>query len=531
MSTLHFPASVEPTETLARQNEINLLEAELRRIEDNSLRLKATVFTRLNAIRSPCGKIPAEILSFIFELVTAPTNSIPPCFVGGLFIPEHTFFADATLFQVQFLSLHSLSSVCSFWRQVAWSTTRLWSHLNLDLTVAMLNHHELALPRLYFDRSGDRPMSIAVDFRRVQPEAFPNIYRTSADKVQSGNLDFKQMLLPLRHLICIESARRVEYLQLNFPPPDWLPLLSKFTNLKRLELACLPYNQILPYQSMALSGLGALKKLTIDGVNVDIELPWSQITYLELCHISFEAVARLLTSCPNLIYFDAYALKRDPWQEPRHLPSEVTLPHLETFHWDWTFWNDNHTVLLPRLRFPALQRLYWREDDYEPEIGYLEHQEDIARFMEKLPSAQIHLRLNHFSVYDGEEAHLRLTTVLENMRYIKHLSIEEYDDACGHDTLSAVASLLHRSQREGKQMLPRLAQLSLLSSFPTSTYTKGLALLMQERRAAGITSFRLDVPSWLKPEYWNPIARTQLKNIVEGGFKLEVFEGEQMLSW
>ncbi|KAE9407265.1 hypothetical protein BT96DRAFT_748924, partial [Gymnopus androsaceus JB14] len=59
-------------------------------------------------ILPPIHRIPAEILSNIFELACLPED--------GIFQSKHTIV----------LYTHNLSSVCALWRKVALATPRLW---------------------------------------------------------------------------------------------------------------------------------------------------------------------------------------------------------------------------------------------------------------------------------------------------------------------------------------------------------------------------------------------------------------------
>ncbi|KAF5356995.1 hypothetical protein D9756_006655 [Leucocoprinus leucothites] len=515
------------------EDEVSLLTEEIRQIDETILRLKerkATASVQLNAIRAPISGLPDEILSLIFKSAMEVNDTPSLDTIIALRLRHPTY--NSTFSKEQYFSLYVLSAVCSHWRRVAWSTQSLWSSLYLDANSRLLNGLNFALPRLYFRNAGNQPMAVAVDCRRARGA----IHATTGSGVEglgSERQDFRRLLTTLHNLIFLENPHKIAHVRFICAPPEWLPSSSNsFAILKRIELSWLRRGDFLPDRTISLTKLHALREVVIDRVLVDIELPWEQITSLEISNISFEVAVRLLTSCPNLVKYISRSLVHEPPDFPVFwLPaSQVTLPHLEIFHWEWQS-SPEYANLLSLLNCPALRHLYWMVDECDVVGGYRRLSPVIESFFARLPVAQLHLHLGGFRHFvDDEDVFHLLFYVLNSMRQLKQLSLDE--DDLDTDVLSVLATMLHRARQEGNQMLPELEQLSLQSVLPGDIVnSESLVTLVQERQASGMTRLHLSVPVWLRPEHWAPSVRTRLKAMVREGFRLEVFEGGKMVSW
>ncbi|KAE9407203.1 hypothetical protein BT96DRAFT_150224 [Gymnopus androsaceus JB14] len=114
------PVLLEPTDIsflreriFETETQVENLEAqisELTRQRDSKL-VELALFRN---ILSPVRRIPAEILSELFELACLPRD--------GIFHSKHTLVSYT----------YNLSSVCAAWRQIAHTIPRLWSKLCFD---------------------------------------------------------------------------------------------------------------------------------------------------------------------------------------------------------------------------------------------------------------------------------------------------------------------------------------------------------------------------------------------------------------
>jgi hypothetical protein len=114
------------------------------------LRLKRYDLKRkINQFHSPIiRQIPQDVMSTVFEFC----------------LPD---FADhqlsLTVYPNEDPSIPlSLGSICSYWREIAWSTPGLWSSLDVRVSGKLDSHMATTIAQEWLARSGQLPLSIRI---------------------------------------------------------------------------------------------------------------------------------------------------------------------------------------------------------------------------------------------------------------------------------------------------------------------------------------------------------------------------------
>lgn len=140
---------------------ISQVEALLRQLRGKAMELKETITHR----SSPVLRLPPEVLADIFEAC----------------LPEITWPKDGPTVPNATMPL-VFGKVCRMWRDVAWSTPKLWSGISLLLENSTPTDCELL--QEWLSRSGHSPLSIHLQFDRdgaTAGDATRSILRIIAD--------------------------------------------------------------------------------------------------------------------------------------------------------------------------------------------------------------------------------------------------------------------------------------------------------------------------------------------------------------
>ena len=129
------------------RDELAQLDALLERIKLKRLNLKR----KINRLHSPIiHHLPPDVMSTIFE------------FCLPSFTDHHDQFLTFTQEDSSLSSPLSLGAICSYWRDIAWSTPSLWSSLVIRVT----STHDLLIiagvAQEWLARSGQLPLSIRI---------------------------------------------------------------------------------------------------------------------------------------------------------------------------------------------------------------------------------------------------------------------------------------------------------------------------------------------------------------------------------
>jgi hypothetical protein len=106
----------------------------------------------INRFHSPIiRQIPTDVISIIFEFCL-------------------TDFADHQLSPYDKMDLSiplSLGAICSYWREIAWSTPTLWSSLVVRFSSGHDSHMVTSITQEWLSRSGQLPLSICILAKHV----------------------------------------------------------------------------------------------------------------------------------------------------------------------------------------------------------------------------------------------------------------------------------------------------------------------------------------------------------------------------
>ncbi|KAJ7490855.1 hypothetical protein FB451DRAFT_1221262 [Mycena latifolia] len=325
----------EPMNELARlDTQLNEMEASILQLKVTRCALKAAIDAH-QALMAPLRRIPQDVLGEIF-VACLPTAH------NALLDPD-----EAPLL---------LGRICRQWRNVAYSTPRIWSSLhipsgtpplNWEMTRSVESKLENAVGA-WLDRSGACPLSISLTRRSEHHFRTPG----SINRV-------------------IGASRRLQHLRINGKILDVRPLL-------------LTRGEDLPYlRSIIIDTRGSDEPLTFwDGVPalhapnlsqislraqaeaLTLPLLWSQLTDLNLeCFIqmvsphdtrgglSLNGAQEVLRRCPNLV---RCSLRTTNSSVPFVAGPPIALPHLKALV---LFQNFDSVKLIQCLEIPALRYL------------------------------------------------------------------------------------------------------------------------------------------------------------------------------
>ncbi|TFK41284.1 hypothetical protein BDQ12DRAFT_433445 [Crucibulum laeve] len=258
-------------------------------------RQRTALKKRINQLDAPVIRIlPAEVISEIFTFFSPPLSFNDPCSLNPV---------TRSLF---------LGSVCKIWREIAWSTPRLWNSVHLELSRDRLLSQELILDQ-WLSRAGSLPLSIRITCESSEsmhwdltpPTAIMEKVMLHAGRCHT--LDFR---LPLSTVDCLRSATGhfTTLTSLSILPPGGQTARSRKTD----AFSIAPQLQHVKLYSIYLSA-------TV--------LPWENVTHFEARHFYVDECLEVLRRAPNLVRCefptivdgdDSYSITKAP----------IFLPHL-----------------------------------------------------------------------------------------------------------------------------------------------------------------------------------------------------------
>lgn len=220
-----------------------------------------------------------------------------------------------------------LALVCRLWRDVAFSTPRLWSSLDVQLdsiqrsSLGVRGDALVAVLKLCLRRSGDRPLTIAL---RTSPET--------------------RVFIPALLDTLVNNADRWETMKLSLPFDILVPFISdpdiRYPRLRRLLLqgrGVLGSGKPHPLQLFQNAPL--LSQLEFHEFSyspLTLKFPWSQITGLTARlnpHLGIRQLFDGLQNMPNissLVYSQLVDMSVSPTPPPNQV---LRLPHLRRLTW------------------------------------------------------------------------------------------------------------------------------------------------------------------------------------------------------
>lgn len=297
---------LKPEAKLQRlENEISRMRAILASLESEHAQLKKFVDSH-RAILSPIKRIPPELLQEIFVRC----------------LPTRNCVMDAT--EAPLL----LTCICSEWRNIAISTSELWSSLhivvpdrNWGAATNMLLPVVIQSAKDWFARSGTHPLSVSLFIdqdQQPQADEFCSIIElldSFLHRLQSIDLNVREeFLLQLGP----RSVPLLQYIAIRIDHDSPRSELSLFSIFKETS---------------------SLRRITMKGptsLNDTLSLPFDQLQTLNLeCEYEVNQMLDVLTRCRNLQKLSLItrsgadqAMDTDPRKQL------ITFSHLHTLHLD-----------------------------------------------------------------------------------------------------------------------------------------------------------------------------------------------------
>lgn len=300
---------------------------------------RALLLQRMNHQSSPICALPSELLAEIFQYADAidrPTG----CSVSKRRHPLTPF---------------RLGAVCSHWRQVAWSSPQLWSHIPLTGCWAWQNSFPVAtVLKTYFENMKAMSLEMAVGCFRGGP--------FDISDVGAGVILHEDAF----RTIFVENADKLKKLGFRMWPRPWLPHIDKvqqtvtFSNLEEVTI-----KSVFDIFDGTFSIINAPRLRTVELAGVStlatIRLPWSQITRLVLSHMSSDLCLTLFIRCMNLEYFRCHDLNSSSVPSSGAVKEPITFRHLKTFHFmDKGASEAWREAVGQYFSFPTLESVIWQ---------------------------------------------------------------------------------------------------------------------------------------------------------------------------
>lgn len=298
---------------------------------DDDPEKRAVLHRRLNDLQPSCRNLPSETLSIIFQFACVLTNTLD----------SFDYFRQ----QLNIAPLIRFGSVCSLWRQTAWSTPALWTTFVADVRLRTISS-TTALLDLCLRNVGAREMPLHVDLRFSEEDLLP---------------PHDPRLRSITKLIFNKkTARNVKVLHLRDPPPSWISSwLAGMENLHNLLIDGVATSANSDRTlHITLPQLPCVHRLCIKRMQHPITIPFADtVTTLELIEMTFGASIEILVQCRNLI--ECYFHPRDRllgWSEVS-INSPVTFYRLTHLSWPFNILPGDPEAFYRHMHFPALHQL------------------------------------------------------------------------------------------------------------------------------------------------------------------------------
>ena len=227
---------------------------------------------KINRLHSPIVRqLPPDVMSTIFEFCL-------PDFADYQFRKSSAYYTEEDLS----IPL-SLGAICSYWREIAWSTSSLWSSMVLHIPSKHDSHIVTGIAKEWLARSGGRPLSIRISSRSKHKtlSRLANIINEYSTRWSDLDLDmpdcyFQRFHATDNHAPKLKSIRfycSAKYgdntIKLNLQP----------LNCPRLERACLSF-------------------FPMDGTDIQ----WDNLTHLTLNSMFINDSLLILRKTPRLVF-------------------------------------------------------------------------------------------------------------------------------------------------------------------------------------------------------------------------------------
>ncbi|KDR86092.1 hypothetical protein GALMADRAFT_150404 [Galerina marginata CBS 339.88] len=370
-----------------------------------------------------------EIASAIFQL----------CLPDGLL--EATF-AD----RFPLAAPLTLGAVCRSWRQIAWSTPRLWSTISI-----LLNPHKYpacsGLVKQWLARSGHLPLSVYMG------TDLDNDIPTATDQVGM-----------FHHLFDIINEYSGRWFYLNLEVPGWM--ISHFvgnlggaTTLHTLKLQRDHYPQT-DGQFKLMAAKPAPSNLELCDFRLkDIEIEWGHITHVAAYSLNLEECIELMRRAPKLLQcrFGDVRRQEDYFTMPNN---SVIIPDLQILEFEAVHSEVN--LFFDHLILPSLQHFAVDMD------GERLPSESLASLLKRSACSLKHLAIYKTSFDDTQiNELLRATPSLRRLEMIPDHEQNYNGDSLFH-LLATTSRVSQDDQNPAEPFLPELQSIKFIHTAPVS---------------------------------------------------------------
>ncbi|KAJ7223507.1 hypothetical protein GGX14DRAFT_658360 [Mycena pura] len=428
-----------------------------------------------------------EELEKDLSLVVYPVLTLPVEIISRIFLrclPSHGRIAPSPT-----TAPLLLAQICRHWREVALSTSRLWSSLYLyggwdsdtiyGRRTVPVDLQEQNLLRTWFARAKGSPLSLGLNFQ------------------------FRMASTALLDLVS-SYASQIQHLDLHMWPEqfqEFRPFLTPFPLLQHLATVHSDDVRNLLIASPLIRELRLLRGSKLDSL-VDQSLPF--LTHLEVTTITAEKFLAVLRNFPALSHFTCFSNVSNSFSIPDASPP-ITFPHLSSFH-------TTGSSLLRLVAFPSLNFL--EIDSYaDPDVV----QEFISRSS---------CTIRHLVISFEDQAPDEIADWLSIFPSISVLEVKE----CLEIALPKLVDYL-----SSPTLMPWLTDISICSHIDSSNiqsdcYDALLKMLLHRRRhplrAAILRRFHIKFTSPIDDciQMWQPghLATLTLEQLLEDGLDFGV---------
>jgi hypothetical protein len=304
-------SAVDPWQQLVGiESDITRVQVLLQELIQRRAHLKREINDRSAAVlRLPRELLEEVFVNFVEEGLPVHSNTLPRLHKSPLL----------------------LGRICSAWREVAWSTPRLWNLIPLDLTRKM----DTVLVDQWFGRSGSAPVSIYALCKTSTPDP---------------------AIVAIMHAIARHSERW-HTVELELPFFCFKPLeiiKNRLPNLQRLIInkEMWPPHPSLVASVEMFSVAPRLWAVSIQGfTHYSIQLPTSQLTKLSVESVYVQECMEMLRRCPQVIdcNFDGIV-------QLSHDPGHVLAARLTSFQLGvHNEYNEHFSSVFNALTIPAVR--------------------------------------------------------------------------------------------------------------------------------------------------------------------------------
>ncbi|KAJ7680740.1 hypothetical protein DFH06DRAFT_1464884 [Mycena polygramma] len=301
ISASALPLSKEEVRARIRASEANIqrLTSEMGEL-DRARQKERRALGQLWFMLAPVGKLPTELLVEIFALAAVESDSGDDSDDGVLVELDPT------------QQILLISEVCSVWRQIVISSPRLWATGYVSVHLSRARHSlDNFVEGLTMQLERSAPLSIAV------------ILSCGEADTENGTAILMAML---------PTASRWNYLNADssaFEELDQMDIdipLGTFTALKTLELAAFPSAPT--YLFSVCPQLRSLRLITETTSARDnmLQIPWAQLTHLDLEEPNLANCCFILQHCTSLL---SAKLTAKRWDGTENVVATI-LPFLRT---------------------------------------------------------------------------------------------------------------------------------------------------------------------------------------------------------